>query len=85
MDEFAIAIAAFDPAFVVRDLQPDAGVAQSAFAAVTSDAPTVHDAGFWGLRSHVVVLGFGCAVVMTKPIRQGKGWQGFERWNSTSL
>jgi hypothetical protein len=73
MDEFAVAIAAFNPAFVMRDLQPDAGVAQSAFTAVARDAPCVHDAGFWGLQCHVVVLGFGCAIVMTKPSRQGKG------------
>lgn len=77
VDEFAVAIATFDPAFVMRDLQPDARVAQSAFAAVASDAPCVHDAGFGGLQCHVVVLGFGCAIVMTKPSRQGKGWAMF--------
>ena len=54
MDEFAIAVAAFDPAAILGDLQPDARMTKRAFAAVAGHAPSVHDAGFGRLQGHGV-------------------------------
>ena len=55
VDQLAIAIGAFDPAVFARDLQPDARVTQSAFAAITGDPIAVHDLGFWGGGAHLGV------------------------------
>lgn len=76
MYEFAIAIAAFDKPGVFGDLQPDTGMAQRPFAAVTGDAVGVHDLGFWRGLAHGDVLGLGCflPLVMPKQRWRGKGW-----------
>ncbi len=50
---FRVAIAAFDPALVLRYLQPDPWMAQRAFPAVAGDAVGIHDAGLGRLDGHV--------------------------------
>lgn len=52
VDELAIAIPAFDPAFVGRDLQPDTRMTQCTLASVTGDPVAVDDARLWGLDGH---------------------------------
>lgn len=49
----AIAIAAFDPAGLMRDLEPDAGVAKGGRAAVTGDAPGGHNFGLRRGNGHL--------------------------------
>ena len=76
VDEFAIAIGAFDPAVFARDLQPDARVAQSAFAAVTGDAVCVNDFGFrcFGGHGHLLSLTFvPCLCDMSAGAASGLG------------
>jgi len=48
----AVAIGTFDPAAVMRDRQPDAGVTERAFATVTRNTPLVDDLGFGGGNGH---------------------------------
>ena len=57
VDVLAVAVAAFDPTRVARDLKPDARMAQGPFAAVAGDAVGVHDPGFWRVLAHRGVLG----------------------------
>lgn len=47
-----VAIAAFDPASVLRDLQPDAGVAQRTLATVAGNAIAVHNPDFRRFNGH---------------------------------
>lgn len=66
VDEFAVAISTLDPAFVGRDLQPYAGMAQRAFAAVAGNSVCVDDADFGSVRCHVRPFKCGslvCAVM----------------------
>ncbi len=59
MHELAVAIAAFDPAAVLGDLQPDTWMPKRTFAAVTGHTPSIYDAGFGRWKGHVRVLGSG--------------------------
>jgi hypothetical protein len=50
MNQLGIAIWAFHPTFVRWDLQPNAGMSQGTFAAVTGNAIGFHDTGFRSLH-----------------------------------
>ena len=53
-----VTIAAFHPAAVFRDGQPDAGMAKRAFAAVTGNFPFGDNFGFWrGVWHEMAFLG----------------------------
>ena len=43
---FGVAIGAFHPAVLARDLQPNAWMSERAFAPITSYAKTINDLGF---------------------------------------
>jgi hypothetical protein len=70
VDELAIAIATFDPAYVLGDLQPDTRVAQGPFAAVTGNAIGVDDFCLRGLL-HLCILALA-AGFMAKVQHRGK-------------
>lgn len=52
-DKAAIAVGAFDPAFVMRNRQPDAGMAQGTDAAVAGDAIRIYNLGLGRRKCHV--------------------------------
>lgn len=52
VDHLGIAIGAFDPALVARDLHPDTGMAKRAFAAITRHTVAINDLGFWSFGDH---------------------------------
>lgn len=64
MDQFGIAVWAFDPSMLFRDLQPDAWMPKRTFATITGNAVFSNDPGFrnwrghW--RSHLLSLGIRC-------------------------
>ena len=47
-----VAIAAFDPALVLRNAKPDARVAKAAAAAITGNLPGGDNFSFWGSIWH---------------------------------
>ena len=51
-DKLLVAVAAFDPADVVGDGQPDPGMAERSAAAVAGDAFRGDDFGFWRVDWH---------------------------------
>src|SRR5210317_1135324 len=65
MYKFVIAIGAFHPALLLRNLQPYARVAQRAFAAITGNSPALHNLGFGGLDRHEyrLVTWLSCCVL----------------------
>ena len=75
VNEFAITVSALDPALVGRNLQPDARMPQSAFAAVTGHSICVDDAGFGCIHSHIRPFKRGSSVcaVMANAGPAGKG------------
>jgi hypothetical protein len=85
VNEFAIAISALNPAFFGGDLQPNARMAQCAFAAVAGNSVCVDDADFGSVRCHVRPFECGSLVcaVMTNAWRAGKrgksGWSALRR------
>jgi len=54
--EFAIAIGAFDPTVLFRELQPNSRMTKAPVPAITGHAPVVHDLGFWRCRCHEFAL-----------------------------
>jgi hypothetical protein len=62
VDEFFITVAAFNKSSVMRDHQPNAGVAQGPLRAITGHFPRGNDFGFWGIGGHV------CRSLMAKCI-----------------
>jgi hypothetical protein len=52
MHKFLIAISTFNESSVMRDHQPNAGVAQGPFRAITGNFPSGNDFGFWGIVRH---------------------------------
>jgi len=57
--EFAIAIGAFDPAVLFRELQPDARMTKATFATITGHTPLVYDLCFWRSNRHGFALRSG--------------------------
>lgn len=56
MDEFCIAVGAFNEPCFRRDLQPDARVAQRTFSAITCDTVGSYNPNFWRLGGHHLSL-----------------------------
>lgn len=56
VDVFCVTIGALDPAMILRDLQPDARMAQTTFATITGHTPVVHDLGLGGGSGHGIYL-----------------------------
>ena len=75
MHKFAVAIATFDPAAILGDLQPDTRMPKRAFAAVTGHTPSVHNAGFGRWKGHEAGpwIRQKLPLVMTKAAVRGKG------------
>ncbi|KIN75349.1 hypothetical protein Z945_178 [Sulfitobacter noctilucae] len=67
MDEPAIAVAAFDPPLIPRDLKPDARMAQSPFATITGNAVGVYNLGLWRGLAHGIVLDMGAGTLRLCP------------------
>ena len=54
VNKAGVAIAAFDPALILGDLQPHTGMTQSTFAAVTGNTIGIDDFSFRRVLAHCV-------------------------------